>query len=95
MPALAPSGLRDHAEYILRGVALDMRSSQTTQAQIDKSQGHGPAITDESAAQSHALTRLMAGFTLDEMVSEYRALRSSVLRLWLAQGYAGEDQQTL
>ena len=95
MPALDPLGLRDHAEYILRSVALDMRTSQTTQEQIDKSQGHGPAITNESAAQSHAITRLMAGFTLDQMVSEYRALRSSVLRLWLAQGYAGEDQQTL
>jgi signal transduction histidine kinase len=48
---------------------------------------------DVTAAQVHAQTRLMAGFTLDQMVSEYRALRSSVLRLWLAQGYAGEDHQ--
>ncbi|MHC8381377.1 ATP-binding protein [Pseudomonas sp. LB3P14] len=95
MPALDSRGLRDHAEYILRSVALDMRTSQTPQQQIEKSQGMGPVADDESAAQSHALTRLMAGFTLDQMVSEYRALRSSVLRLWLAKGYAGEDHQVV
>lgn len=93
MPAMGPLGLRDHAEYILRTVALDMRTSQTPQEQIDKSHGLGPVTEDESAAQSHAITRLMAGFTLDQMVSEYRALRSSVLRLWLAQGYTGEDHE--
>ncbi|VVO22591.1 sensor histidine kinase [Pseudomonas fluorescens] len=95
MPAMGPLALRDHAEYILRTVALDMSTSQTPQEQIDKSHGHGPVTKDESAAQSHAITRLMAGFTLDQMVSEYRALRSSVLRLWLTQGYTGEDHQIL
>ena len=95
MPAMGPLGLRDHAEFILRSVALDMCTSQTPQEQIDKSHGLGPVIDDESAAQSHAITRLMAGFTLDQMVSEYRALRSSVLRLWLTQGYSGEDHQIL
>jgi signal transduction histidine kinase len=93
MPTMDSRGLRNHAEYILKSVALDMRTSQSTQQQIEKSQGLGPVAQDESAAQSHALTRLMAGFTLDQMVSEYRALRSSVLRLWLADGYAGEDHQ--
>ncbi len=38
-----------------------------------------------SAAETHAVLRLRDGFSLDQMVSEYRALRSSVLRLWLAQ----------
>lgn len=95
MPTMGPLGLRDHAEYILRTVALDMSTSQSPQEQIDKSHGLGPVTEDESAAQSHAITRLMAGFTLDQMVSEYRALRSSVLRLWLIQGYTGEDHQIL
>ncbi|VVP16807.1 sensor histidine kinase [Pseudomonas fluorescens] len=95
MPAMGPLGLRDHAEHILRSVALDMLTSQTSQEQIDKSHGLGPVTADESAAQSHAITRLMAGFTLDQMVSEYRALRSSVLRLWLTQEYSGEDHEIL
>ncbi|MCW8279264.1 sensor histidine kinase [Pseudomonas sp. PCH199] len=95
LPPLDQPGLRNHAEYILQTVALDMLSSQTSQEQIDKSLGLGPVKKEKSAAQSHAITRLVAGFTMDQMVSEYRALRSSVLRLWLAQGYAGEDHQIL
>ncbi|MFJ2690074.1 histidine kinase dimerization/phospho-acceptor domain-containing protein [Pseudomonas sp. NPDC087336] len=74
-------------------MALDMCTSQTTQEQIDKPHWRGPVTEDESAAQSHAITRLMAGFTLDQMVSEYLTLRSSVLRLWLTNGYSGEGHQ--
>lgn len=92
-PTMTSSGLRNHAEYILRSAALDMRTPQTSQQQIDKSHGLGPVVKAESAAQTHAITRLMAGFTLDQLVSEYRALRSSVLRLWLDQGYVGDEHQ--
>lgn len=95
LPPMDSSGLRDHAGYILRTVAQDMLSTQTPQEQIDKSHGLGPITEDESAAQRHAITRLMAGFTLDQMVSEYRALRSSVLRLWLNEGYTGHEHQVL
>ncbi|TNB81534.1 HAMP domain-containing histidine kinase [Pseudomonas sp. Fig-3] len=90
MPDLDARGLRNHAQLILRTVALDMRTFQTEQQQIDKSFGHGPVSEDETPAQSHAVNRLVAGFTLDQMVSEYRALRSSVLRLWLEQEYTGD-----
>ncbi|MFJ3366537.1 ATP-binding protein [Pseudomonas sp. NPDC086251] len=91
LPAMDAQALRNHAEYILKAVALDLQSKQTEQQQIDKSHGLGPVAADETAAQSHALTRLTAGFSLDQMVSEYRALRSSILRLWLAEGYAHDD----
>lgn len=94
MPELDNTGLRNHAEQILRAVVLDMRTFQSDQQQIEKSHGYGPVSKDETPAQSHAITRLMAGFTLDQMVSEYRALRSSVLRLWLAQENMGEGHQT-
>jgi signal transduction histidine kinase len=93
MPPMDSSGLRDHAEYILRNVARDMRTLHSQLSQIGEPQKLEPTPEDVSAAQAHALTRLMAGFSLDQMVSEYRALRSSVLRLWLAQGYAGDDHQ--
>lgn len=95
MPPLDSVGLRNHAECILRHIALDMRTLKNSQQQIEKSQRLGPTAADDSAAQSHALTRLMAGFTLDQMVSEYLALRSSVLGLWLAQECAGEDDQVM
>lgn len=91
LPTMDAKGLRNHAESMLRAVALDLRTAQTEQQQIDKSLGLAPIAANETAAQSHALTRLVAGFSLDQLVSEYRALRSSVLRLWLAKGYASDD----
>ncbi|PYB78358.1 sensor histidine kinase [Pseudomonas soli] len=77
--------LRDHAERILRTIAADMRMAQTAKQEVEKAQGRGHQNTSETAAQTHALTRFISGFTMDQMVSEYRALRSSVLSYWLAQ----------
>ncbi|CAB3777889.1 Adaptive-response sensory-kinase SasA [Paraburkholderia ultramafica] len=78
-------GLRDHAEQILHAVAKDLRSSQTREAQREKSLGRAPRLTDatETAAQTHALLRARAGFNINQLAAEYRALRASVLRLWM------------
>jgi signal transduction histidine kinase len=81
---LDKKGLRNHASLMLEAMVQDLESDQTTQEQVDKSHGNAPAHTEETAAESHALTRLTAGFTIDQMVSEYRALRASVLKLWMA-----------
>lgn len=83
LPDLDDAGLRNHAESILRTVAQDMASPQTAIQQFEKSRGMQSASLVETAAQVHAVTRLDAGFTLDQVVAEYRALRASVLRLWL------------
>ncbi|HEX2837066.1 MAG TPA: HAMP domain-containing sensor histidine kinase, partial [Phycisphaerales bacterium] len=40
----------------------------------------------DSGAGRHGVVRAMEGFTLDQMLSEYRALRASVLRLWTRKG---------
>lgn len=80
--------LRDHAEQMLMAIAADLDTAQSAQQQADKSQGHGPA-SDDSAAHSHAITRLMAGFTIDQVVSEFRALRACVVLQWMAAVKAG------
>ena len=84
--AMGVIALRDHAEDILRATARDMASSQSAQQQADKSKGHGGGGTEsarlDGASKEHALARLGSGFNLIEVVSEYRALRASVLRLW-------------
>ncbi|MCQ2029593.1 sensor histidine kinase [Stutzerimonas zhaodongensis] len=86
------SDLRDHAEQMLKAVVADMNSEQTTAERIGKSQGNNSPDQDgETAAQTHAVTRLLAGFSLEQMVSEYRALRSSVLMQWLNQIKSGTD----
>ncbi|RON53096.1 sensor histidine kinase [Pseudomonas frederiksbergensis] len=87
--ALDSKALRDHAEQMLRAIAIDLCTYQSAQEQIAKAQGNAPIEELETAAETHAVTRLMAGFTLDQMVSEYRALRTSVLSQWLGQMKAG------
>jgi signal transduction histidine kinase len=78
--------LRDHAEDILRVAARDMVSAQSAEQQSEKSKGHGGGGTESAvldhASDEHAIGRLGSGFNLIEVVSEYRALRASVLQLW-------------
>jgi signal transduction histidine kinase len=76
--------LRDHAKDILRAVALDIRTSQSAAEQHEKSLGHSPGDHPErSAASLHGARRQASAFTLLQLSAEYRALRASVLRLWL------------
>ncbi|WP_373380101.1 ATP-binding protein [Cupriavidus nantongensis] len=77
--------LRDHALQILQAVARDLSTPQTRHAQREKSMGRAPRLADapETAAQTHALLRARHGFNINQMVGEYRALRASVLRLWI------------
>jgi signal transduction histidine kinase len=78
--------LRDHAVEILAATARDMASAQSGSQQSSKSRGHGDAGVDsdrlDGASSVHGAARVGSGFDLMEMVSEYRALRASVLRLW-------------
>lgn len=87
LPAAAgldPVALRDHAEQMLQAVAADLRMPQTVAQQTAKSRGLAPSYPGaaETAAQTHALLRAADGFTIRQLVAEYRALRASVLRLW-------------
>ncbi|MES2605463.1 MAG: sensor histidine kinase [Pseudomonadota bacterium] len=75
--------LRDHAEAMLKVIAIDLATPQTDRESIRKSEGKDPKADELTAAHRHAGERLHAGFSIKLMVSEYRALRSSVLRLWL------------
>jgi signal transduction histidine kinase len=78
--------LRDHAKEILIAIALDMESAQSGEEQTTKSKGlKVKSVEQDTDATTHASCRFYDGFTLNEMVSEYRALRASVVRLWLAQ----------
>jgi signal transduction histidine kinase len=76
--------LRDHAKPILLAIAKDLESSQTARAQADKSKGLAPTqATRETAAATHGALRQVAGFDLNQLGAEYRALRASVIRLWM------------
>jgi signal transduction histidine kinase len=76
------AALRDHAGAMLTVIAADLATTQTHHAQAEKSKGRArtdPAVT---AAEQHGAGRAESGFTVEQMVAEYRALRASVLRLW-------------
>jgi signal transduction histidine kinase len=77
--------LRDHAQQILEAIRVDLGTEQTREQQADKSQGRAPAPfpARETAAQAHAVLRARSGFDMRQLASEYRALRSSVLTLWM------------
>jgi signal transduction histidine kinase len=76
--------LRDHAKQMLTAIARDLTTAQSDQQQADKAQGKAPAAAHDTAAETHAEARLLSGYTIEQLVSEYRALRSSVLTLWTA-----------
>lgn len=76
--------LTDHAEAILAAVAIDIETRQSKQQQYDKSQGDEvDSGEEESAAAIHGRLRHQSNFSLLQLSSEFRALRATVLRLWL------------
>lgn len=79
---MTPHGLRDHIHQILAFVITDMASYQTPAEQKKKSLGEKRQTRPITAAQTHAAVRFAGGFDIGQMVSEYRALRASVLKLW-------------
>ena len=76
--------LRDHASEMLTVIADDLKTPQGMHAQTQKSKGMAPddASAEATAAEEHGAGRAESGFTVEQMVSEYRALRASVIRLW-------------
>jgi len=76
--------LRDDAAAILSEVARDMGTVQSSGEQQAKSQGDAAADPSlpVTPSHAHAMQRVRSGFEVNQMVSEFRALRATVLRLW-------------
>ena len=92
---LPESVLRDHAQSMLSDIARDMRESQTPEEQRLKSEGQGThAGAGDSAASEHGSQRQARNFTLLQLSAEFRALRATVLRLWLPH-VPRDDPQTV
>lgn len=79
---MSAQALRDHARPILLAIAEDMSQPETAREQLEKSQGRQPMEAD-SAAGTHGTLRHVSGFSLLQLTAEFRALRATVLRLWL------------
>src|SRR3954471_3783066 len=84
--------LRDHAKQILQAIAKDIEHGQSDLEQAYKSKGYVQiADATQTAAMTHGALRYLVGFDLRQLAAEYRALRASVLRLWLKRGVDGEN----
>ena len=76
--------LKDRITQILEFIADDLETPQTAHETSEKSKARGPEPLALSAARIHATLRLEDGFDIDQMVSEYRVLRASVVKQWSA-----------
>ena len=76
--------LNDHASEMLTAIAADLKTPQDAHEQSEKSMGRAPIFEAgvDTAAEKHGTGRAESGFSMDQMVAEYRALRASVIRLW-------------
>lgn len=76
--------LRNHAAQLLIAIADNMELAQSGLARVKKSRGHLPRQDGLSrAANIHGMLRHHGGFHMKDVAAEFRALRASVLRLWL------------
>jgi len=74
---------RDHVAGMLKAIARDLDTPQTTAEQTAKGKGLiDEHVSSDTAANAHGTDRAAIGYTPEQMVSEFRALRASVLRLW-------------
>lgn len=78
--------LRDHASAVLKVIAADLLTPQGEGERDAKSKGLAPLVALDTAAETHAESRLSSGLSGDQVMTEFRALRASVLRLWAAAG---------
>jgi signal transduction histidine kinase len=82
--------LRNHIPQILQSIADDLNTAQSESASIARSHGQAAAAHLHSEADEHGLQRARVGLSIEQVLAEYRALRSSVVRLWGAHPSAAE-----
>lgn len=80
---LDDAALRDDAAGILTTIAREMEKDQSEFQQTAKSQGLASRPQEDTSAETHSLNRLGHGFNQVQVISEFRALRATVIRLWL------------
>ena len=90
---LSADELRDHVGELLDAIAADMEAGESGKEGEKKARGELPAhaLQMTTCGHRHAATRLSQGFTLDQVVSEYRSLRAGVLRHWVEQQGADDE----
>ncbi len=82
--SLHVDALRDHAREMLDGIARELETPRTPQRLGADAEGQtNPGDDGSTAAQGHGAGRARRGFSPAEIVAEFRALRVSVISLWM------------
>lgn len=84
--------LRDHGKQILEEISREVDCEETDKEKCDKSKGIKPDANHDSAASEHGTVRHASGFTMPQVISEYRAMRASVLKLWMPKMTSASEQ---
>ena len=92
---MTTGGLLDEVTDILTAIAKDIGGSQTLDEQTAKGKSQRSRGPLGRIASSHVCLRIESRFDLAQIVSEYRALRASVLRLWAQSRPEGLSEETM
>ena len=77
------SVLRNSIVELLTEIAADMDEDQTPKEQHQKSEAHPDRSNfNQGAVVQHALARIQMGLSIRQFISEFSALRATVIRLW-------------
>ncbi len=76
------SVLRNSIEELLRKIARDMDQPQSDAQQTRKSEGKTQSKSIVDVSKKHVEDRIKMGLSSRQLISEFRALRASVIRLW-------------
>lgn len=84
--AISKTDLRDHARQMLEAIVIDMDGIESTAQRKKKSTSDVSEVAGvQTAAATHGSLRQLIGFTMPQLTAEFRAMRASVLRRWMAQ----------
>src|SRR5262249_45668055 len=83
--AMDVGSLRDHAAAMLGVITDDLETPETDDQRDRKSRGQLDAARNgaPTPASQHGLARAERGFSVESAVAEFRALRASVITLWV------------
>lgn len=74
--------LRDHARGMLQFIAAGLESPEKGEQMRTRWRAEDTDGRHSTAAEAHGGDRVSWGFSINDMVAEFRALRASVMRLW-------------
>ncbi len=84
--AISKTDLRDHARQMLQAIVIDMDGIESAVQRKKKATSDVSEMAGaQTAAATHGSSRQLIGFTMPQLTAEFRAMRASVLRRWMAQ----------